>query len=222
MNSPDTDQLPTPLHPRSTIAVSGSGTVSGAPDILMLDLGVSVLARSVGEATGQAAAAASAVIVALGASGVDSDDVQNTNYSIHPEFDYSRNVQRLIGYRVSNTVAVSVRDIAGAGAVIDAATAAGGDAVVVNGVRFDIEDDTSLLRQARAAAWNDAAARASQLAELAGVGLGRAVSITESAGWTPSPILPRRAALDMAAESTPIQGGQQQVSVNIDVAFAIE
>jgi uncharacterized protein len=221
MISPDHQSTP-PTNVRPSIAVTGSGTVSGAPDTLMLDLAVSVLARSVGEATGQAANAASAVIAALGASGVDSDDVQTTNYSIHPEFDYSRNVQRLIGYRVSNTVAVSVRDIAGAGAVIDAATAAGGDAVVVNGVRFDIEDDTSLLRQARAAAWNDALAKASQLAELAGVGLGRAVSITESAGWTPSPILPRRAALDMAVESTPIQGGQQQVSVNIDVAFAIE
>ncbi|MGF1667174.1 MAG: SIMPL domain-containing protein [Acidimicrobiia bacterium] len=222
MTSSDRDHQPTPSNPRATIAVSGSGTVSGPPDTLMLDLGVSVLARSVGEATGQAAAGASAVMAALGAAGVHSDDVQTTNYSIHPEFDYSRNVQRLIGYRVSNTVSVCVRDIPGAGSVIDAATTAGGDAVVVNGVRFEIEDDTPLLRAARAAAWHDALGKAGQLAELAGAVLGRAVSITESAGWTPSPMLPRRAALDVTAESTPIHGGHQQVSVNIDVAFAIE
>ncbi len=223
MTSPDVDRRPTaPTDPRPTITVSGSGTVSGAPDTVMLDLGVSVLARSVDEATGQAAAAATAVMTALAAAGVQSDDLQTTNYSIHPEFDYSRNVQRLVGYRVSNSVAVRVRDIVGAGAIIDAGTAAGGDAVVVNGVRFEIEDDTSLLREARSAAWHDALEKAHQLAELAGIGLGRAVSITESAGWMPAPMLPRRAALDMTAESTPIHGGHQQVSVSLEVAFVIE
>jgi uncharacterized protein len=206
----------------NTITVSGSGSVSEAPDTLTLDLGVSVLAASVGGAAADAAARAGAVIDALTAGGVEGKDIQTANYSIQPEYDRSSNRQRLVGYRVSNTVAVRIRDIPSAGELIDAAASAGGDAVVVNGLSFEIEDTTALTRLAREAAWNDAADKAGQLAALAGVSLGTAVSISESVGWTPPrPFAVRRAAMDVAMQSTPIEGGEQQVSVNIEVSFGI-
>ena len=54
----------------NTIAVSGTGQVTGEPDTLIIDLGVQVLRPSVGEATGEAARLAQAVIDALKAQGL--------------------------------------------------------------------------------------------------------------------------------------------------------
>jgi uncharacterized protein YggE len=205
----------------NTISVSGTGEVAGIPDTLIVDLGVAVLRPSVGEATSDAAALAQAVIDAVKATGVEERDIQTTNYSIWPEYDYRNETQTLRGYRVTNTISIKIRDIDNAGSTIDAATAAGGDDAVVNGIRFDLEENGALITAAREAAWNDAASKAAQLASLAGVGMGRAVSITESTSSTPPPVL-RTEAADVGGAATPIQPGEQVVSVTVNVSFAIE
>lgn len=206
----------------SGINVTGQGKVTGRPDVLKVTLGVSVLRPTVDQATGDAAALATAVIDALKAGGVAEDDIQTANYSISPEYDWSGETQRLLGYRVNNEVRVKIRDLNTAGAIIDAATAAGGDATVVNGLSFDIEDNAELLQLARTAAWNDAEGKAGQLAQLAGVGLGAAISITETINYDTPPIYYER---DMAAAGdsavTPIESGTQEVTVVVQVTFAI-
>jgi hypothetical protein len=205
----------------NTISVSGTGEVAGRPDTLIVDIGVSVLRPTVNEATTEAAKLADTVIAALTSGGVADRDIQTTSYSIYPEYDYSGQTQRLTGYRVSNVVTAKVRDVESAGGVIDAAVRAGGDATVVNGIRFDIEESSELVTAAREAAWNDAKAKAEQLAGLAGVTLGRAVSISETFSPAPPPIAFEEflAAADQAA--TPIQPGEQAVTVTVTVEFSI-
>jgi len=205
----------------SGINVTGQGRVTGAPDTLTVTLGVSVLRPTVDQATGDAAAKASTMIEALKAAGIAEADLQTTNYSIYPEYDYSGTSQRLIGYRVQNELRVKIRQLDGAGAVIDAATAAGGDDVVVSGLAFSIEDDSELLGMARSAAWNDAEAKATQLAQLSGVTLGKAYSITENIQYEAPPIYYDRAAADSAEGGTPIEAGQQNVIVTVQVVFSI-
>jgi uncharacterized protein YggE len=206
----------------NTISVSGTGEVTGTPDTLIVDLGVAVLRSGVDQATTDAAALATAVIDAVKAMGVEERDIQTTNYAIWPEYDYGNNTQTLRGYRVTNTISIKIRDLDKAGATIDAATAAGGDDAVVNGIRFDMEENGALITAAREAAWNDAKGKAEQLASLAGVGLGQAVSITESTSSNPPPIFYREMAAADAAGATPIQPGEQVVSVTVNVSFAIE
>ena len=207
----------------NTISVSGTGQVTGTPDTLIIDLGVQVLRPSVGEATGEAARLAQAVIDALKAQGVVDKDIQTTNYSIYPEYDYRNDTQTLRGYRVSNTVSAKIRDLDKAGEVIDAATAAGGNDAIVNNIRFDLEADGALITAAREAAWNDAKAKAEQLAALAEVRLGRAVSISEASSSSPPPILYAEARAEAAFDAaTPIQAGESLVSVVVMVQFAID
>jgi uncharacterized protein YggE len=202
------------------INVSGQGRVYGTPDTLTLNLGVSVLRDTVNAATADAAAKAEAIIAALRAKGVVEADIQTANYSIYPEYDYSGETQRLIGYRVSNNLTVKIRDLAQAGEIIDAATAAGGNDTVVQNLAFSIEDNTALLEMARTAAWNDAETKAEQLARLAGVTLRSAISITESIDYNTPPVYYERAmGADQAA--TPIEAGQQEVTVIVQVTFAI-
>jgi uncharacterized protein len=205
------------------ISVSGVGTVSGEPDTLTMSFGVSVLADTVSDAVARAADRADAVVAALMSNGVDDTDIQTTNYSIYPQYDYRSNTQVLLGYQVSNTVTAKIRDIPSAGSTIDAVTAAGGDDVTVSGVSFSIEDNEALIEAARDAAWNDAMAKGDQLASLSGVSLGSPVSISESFSEPRPPIYFDTAAAEGgAADSvTPIVPGQQDVEVRLDVVFAI-
>jgi uncharacterized protein YggE len=206
----------------SGINVTGQGKVTGQPDVLKLNLGVSVLRPTVDLATADAATLAQAVIDALKANGVAEEDIQTANYSIYPEYDWSGDTQRLLGYRVANEVRVKIRDLDNAGAIIDAATQAGGDDTVVNNLSFDIEDNAELLQMARTAAWNDAEAKARQLAQLAGVELGAATSITESVNYETPPIYYQRDMATAGGESvTPIESGTQEVTVVVQVTFAI-
>ena len=207
---------------KSGISTSGVGEVTGTPDTVEIDLGVSVLGATVSEATATAATEAEAVIAAMTSNGVAEEDITTTNYSIYPEYDYSNNQQRLVGYRVNNTVRAKVRNVAEAGTVLDEVTAAAGDDVTVSGLRFSIEDDAELLAAAREAAWNDALAKATQLAELSGQTLGAATSISESVMMPP--IYPIPYATDAAAEAarTPIEPGTSTVTITLAVEFALE
>ncbi len=203
------------------ITVTGTGEVTGTPDTVEINLGVSVLEETVQAATSIAAEKANALIGILTDGGVDRKDITTTDYSIYPEYDYSSNQQRLIGYRVSNTVRVKIRDIETTGSVIDNAAAAGGDDVVVNGIQFSLDDDAELVEAARSAAWEDAMAKATQLAQLSGQQLGAAISINETVTNQPPPVYFERAMAADAAE-TPIEPGTSAVTITLQVNFALE
>ncbi len=211
----------TSQEPTSGISVSGMGEVTGTPDTVEVGLGVSVLGESVDQAATTAAEKAQALIDALTSNGVAEEDITTTDYSIYPEYDYSSNEQRLIGYRVSNTVKAKIRDLDSTGAVLDAATVAGGDDVVVNGLSFSIEDNDELVAAAREAAWNDAMAKATQLAELSGQTLGEATTITETVSMPPIPIPYAAEAADDRAVATPIEPGTSAVTITLQVQFGL-
>ena len=197
------------------ISVSGRGEVFGTPDTLTVTIGISVGKSTVSEAVDVAAGRATDLIGALKDLGVVDEDIQTSNYSIYPEYDYRENqTPRITGYRVDNTLTVKIRDL-------DAATAAAGDDVRVNGVSFVLEDNDALLVAARAAAWEDAKTKAEQLADLAGVTLGTPLTISESVGSTPVPLY-ARAEVAPGDVATPIQPGQETVTVDLTVTFAID
>ena len=205
------------------ISVQGTGKIAGTPDTLTMSFGVSVTDDSVTAAVASAAESADAVIAALTSAGVAEDDIQTSNYSIHPQYNYRNDTQELVGYQVNNTVTAKVRDLDAAGAIIDDVAAAGGDTVIVSGVSFSIEDNEELVEAARAAAWEDANAKAEQLADLAGVTLGSPISIVETFSSPPVPIRFDQVALSAVSDTvTPISPGTQQVAVTLTVEYEIE
>jgi uncharacterized protein YggE len=120
---------------------------------------------------------------------------------------------------VSNMVTAKLRNIAGAGALIDAVGKAAGDAVRVQQLSFSIDNDSGLRAAARAAAVKQAQAQAQQLADAAGVALGPVDSITESAGA--GPIVSAAPMAADAAAGAPIQAGSQDVDVVVQVVYQI-
>jgi uncharacterized protein len=202
------------------ITVTGIGHSSVPPDLMTVGLGISVLAATVADARALASSKAMALISSLKDRGVNDDDIQTTHYTIHPEYDHEDGRRNLRGYRVSNDVEVTLRDLDSAGELLDAATAAGGDETNVNNISFAVEDQGPARERARELAWDDAVARAEHLARLSGWELGKAMSIVETTNRQPGPIpAPRLAMLE--ADATPIEAGATAVTVTLEVRFAL-
>jgi hypothetical protein len=207
------------------ITVSGEGKATGQPDVAVLSLGISTLKPTVAEARDQAATTMQALIASVKGNGVAEKDIQSTQLSIYPEYDYSIvSTQKLIGYRVTNTVSIKVRDINKTSDVLDGAVAAGGDLTQVQGISFTIDDPSTLKDQAREDAVNDAKARAQRLADTAGVKLGDPIAIVEGSVTPPVPLTyASRDALGAAEQAkTPIEAGELDVNLTVQVVFAIE
>jgi uncharacterized protein len=200
------------------ITVTGTGTVSGTPDQLVLSMGVQTSAPSVSTAIQEANQAARRVIGSLKAGGVRAADIQTSGLSIQPNYDSSGQVP--IGYGVSEQLTATLRDLARAGTQIQAAVRAGGNATTVNGVSLNLTDTSKLLARARAAAIADAQAKASQFARALGRPLGNVLSVSDQSPM-PSPIFAAGLSAARPAASVPIQPGRQQVSVQITVVYAI-
>ena len=199
------------------ITVTGTGTVTGTPDQLVLDMGVQVNGSSVGSALASADDAASRVTAALRARGVAAADIQTSGLSIWP--DYPSGSQVPSGYGASESLTATLGRLSAAGAQIDAAVQAGGNATTVSGISLNLTDDSSLLAAARTRAVADAEAKAAQYAKALGVPLGPVVSITDQA---PAQPLPQYAMSSAAAagKPVPISPGTQQLSVSITAVFS--
>ena len=207
-----------------TVRVSGTGIVAGDPDLVVLSIGVSVERDSVKQARTEAAEAMAGVIESLKANGLLDTDIQTRHFSIHQRYDYSKGRREFRGYNVTNTVSAKIRDLDTVGNVIDDAAEAGGDLVEINSIQFTIDDTTKLKMQARVAAMQNAQAKAQTLATEGGVTLGKPISISESGGfYGPQPFYAEVAfADDTAAVETPIQSGQLQITVTVNVVYEIE
>lgn len=205
-----------------TITVTGTGRSRVAPDVADLRLGVSLTARTVAEARAANAAAMQAVLASLRAAGVADRDIRTENLNLNPVYDYSRSEQPppLVGYSHANTVVVTVRDLASIAAAIDGALAAG--ATSLDGLTFRVDDPTEAERAARAAAVEDARAKAETLAAAAGVGITGVQEIAEVAGHGPPlPIAFRKAELAAQDAVTPVEAGQSEIAVSVSVTFRI-
>jgi uncharacterized protein len=201
------------------ITVTGTGTVTGTPDQLVLSMGVQTSASSVSTALSEANQAAGRVISALRSDGVSKADIQTSGLSIQP--NYSNGSPAPVGYGVSEQLTATLRHLAKAGSQIQAAVRAGGNATTVDGVSLNLTDTGRLLQTARAAAVRDAQAKASQFASALHQTLGAVVSLT-SQNLVPYPIFANDyASAQKSAAPVPISPGKQQVSVQITVVYAI-
>ncbi|MEE8384448.1 MAG: SIMPL domain-containing protein [Dehalococcoidia bacterium] len=206
----------------SGISVSGQGVAVAAPDIASLSLGVSTLADTARQARDDAAASMTDLIASLTDNGIAEEDYHTSRFSIDPEVDYRPDGEQVLrGYRVTSVLSVTVRDLDRVGEVIDDAVDAVGDPIQVQGVTFSIESPAALQSGARAQAMADAKTKAEDLAKLAGVDLGRPITISESSAGGQPPVFFAGAEAAMDIE-TPISPGQLEINVTVQVTYAIQ
>jgi uncharacterized protein len=205
------------------ISVTGTGKVTGKPDIAKLTLGVSAEADTVQKARDQAAASLDAMIKSLKNNGVAEKDIQTQQFSIQPQYDYNEGKQQLRGFQVTNVLGITLRDINKTSQTVDDAVTAGGNNTQIQGLSFTIENPDDLKQQAREKAVADARAKAETLAKSAGVSVGDAITISES---SVTPVFDARAGIAAPATgpgvSTPIQPGELDVTVDVSVTWGIK
>ncbi|WP_094288103.1 SIMPL domain-containing protein [Mycobacterium lehmannii] len=202
------------------VTVVGTGEVLGTPDTLTINAGMEVVAADAAGALNQTSQLQRGVIDALVDSGIDRKDINTSEVSVQPQYAGGDNTT-INGYRATNTIDVKVRALNTAPQVFGIIASRGGNATRINNVTLAIEDDSQLVREARARAFNDAKSRAEQYALLAELDLGKVISISEvPSSSPPTPYQgPHGQAADMA--TVPIEPGQQAVGFNVTVVYEL-
>jgi uncharacterized protein len=204
---------PPALH---TITTSATGSVTLIPDVARVGVGVTVTKPSVKAAREAASKAMTGVISAVKALGIDEKDLKTTSIDLSPVYS-NGSPAKIVGYRMSEQLQVTVRDLDKAGDVIDTATAKG--ATDVNGLWFEVADPAKAMDDARADAIAKARTSAQAMATAAGVNLLGVVSMSEASVSYPDPYY--GAAVQRDEASTPVQPGTQDVQANVTVVFEI-
>ncbi len=213
---------PNSIQPETTLSISAEGSVNREPDIAFLNAGVQTQGETAQAAMSANAIAMNGVFDALAAADIDRRDMQTSNFSLQPQYDYSnrQNGQppRLTGYQASNQLTVKVRDLDTLGETMDALVSAGGN--TFSGLNFALEDDRAAKNAARDIAMKEAIARAELYAAASGYEVARVVTIAESGGMRPQPMAMMAEARSMD-RSTPIASGEVGYSITVNVVFEL-
>lgn len=208
---------------KKIITVVGQGEAKGVPDQARVNVGVDVFEPEVSQAVEKNEATIQAIMQALAGLGIAQEDIQTSNYSLYAEQRYGdQGAEGISGYRVSNQVSVTIRDIARVSEVLEAVINAGANNIY--GVEFILSETGTLESQARESALADAENRATELAQMSGVELGGILAISEVI----NPIAPiyrygmGGGAEAAAAPAPSISPGQISVSTQVQVTYELK
>ena len=207
-----------PLAPQDIVTVNGQGSVGITPDTALTQVGVEARAPQLSDALADATQRMTRVLESVRALGIDSKDISTSRLTIEPIAAPRRNESdpvRIDGYRVGNTAQVRIRDVRTVGRVLDAVVRAGAN--TVGSLVFTVNDRTAVEAQARTLAVRDAATKAQQLADAAGVRLGPLLSLTEQGIGRPVPVARGIAAM----ASMPVEPGEIEVTVTVEARYRL-
>jgi hypothetical protein len=231
------DPTPSACDSSRSIQVSGTAAVNIAPDRVLIQLGVQSNGSTPDGVQAANTAAIQKVIAALQSSGIASKDIATDWYMVEPLYDNYDSLY-IKGYRINNTVAVTLREVSKTSATIAAAVKAGANQVV------NVEFYTSQLRtyrdQARDLAMKAAGEKARALADAAGAQTGCVLHISEDSWsyyngswyarnqnlWTQNTV--QNAApsgsgsQDALGEAGPVSLGQISVQARVDVTYSLK
>jgi uncharacterized protein len=199
--------------PQRSVTALGTASVAAVPDRAHFSFGVQAQARSAAQALAATDAQLTRVVAAVRQAGVAAPDIQTEQISLTTRT--SEDGGEVVGYTAIGSIAVRVRNLDRAGAIVDAAVGAGANQVY--GPSLTRSDQEALYRNALRAAYADARAKAQVLADAAGVRLGELIVAVEGGGNAPMP-LGARSAED--AQAT-IEPGTQELQATVTVTFAV-
>lgn len=204
------------------VTVEATGLVKVLPDAVQFNFSVFAIDASSSGALKRANELASQAREALDNANVDKDEIATQSINIYPEYSYSQDgVQNLVGFRATQSFAVTLRDTTSAGEVVDAVVASVGTDLSIDTLAPILINSKDAAEQARENAIKIAKDKAEDYADLLGVDLGNVISVREFAtsGATPQPWL--RADLAVGESSkTVVDLGTQEVSVTVEARWA--
>lgn len=210
--------IKTPLEPVPQISVSAQHEVKVSPDRATIQISVQTKAETAAAAASQNATELQAVLAALRALGLTNDQLSTMNYNVFPDYRHREGKEpEITGYNVTNTILADVRQLNQVGAVIDAALSRGAN--MMTSLQFYASNTEVARRTAIAGAIAKARSDAETAAKAAGGSLGQLLEITIGA-YMPQPPQPMvRAQATSLQADTPIQPGQETLSVMVSTRW---
>lgn len=209
-----------------TITVTAEGKIVTKPDIALIDLSVVTQSKTVKDVTTEGNTKMTQVIDAVKKLGVDSKDITSSQYNLYPVYVYpDRQSPKITGYSLTQDIQVKIRDLTKVDDVLDAGIGAGANQI--GQLTFDIDDPAAVKKQAREKAFVTAKEKAKEMADAAGVKLGRVVTFSEGDNYYP-PVyanysMESAKMMDGGGVPAPsIEPGSKEVNLNVSVTYEIE
>jgi uncharacterized protein len=205
---------------KRTISLSATGAVKTTPDKVDITTGVTSEGQTARAALDKNTDAMSKVVDGLKAAGIDPKDIQTTNFSVSPIYEQRKQGEPafITGYRVTNSVHITVRDTAKLGDILDKVVTLGANQI--GSISFGVSEPEALKDEARKQAMREAIANAKLYAEAAGVELGPVLTIAEEDdGYTPR--YAAEAAPMAMGKAAPIEAGTATVQTRIRVTWEL-
>lgn len=205
------------------ISLTGHGEVRSAPDLAYVTSGVVTQGATAAEALAANTKAMNDLFAALKDSGIEDRDIQTSNFSVQPRYDYQNGQSpKLVGYDVSNNVTVTLRKIDGLGPLLDKLVQNGSNQI--SGVTFDVAKPQDAMDEARKLATADATRKAKVYAQAMGIELGAVMQVSEGTAMQPPMPMVRGTMMkaDMAAAPVPVAAGEQSIAVDVNVIWEIK
>jgi uncharacterized protein YggE len=201
------------------ISVVGHGKVSAVPDLVLVHASANAEGNSAARVNEEASGAMRAMLAAASSAGVADTDRRTLSMNLS---SWRPDVGRPMVFQANQRLLLRLRDVAGAGSVVQSVLAAGGDNAGMDSFQLTVEEPSPYVDRARDLAMEDARHRADELARLAGRELGYVLAITEGAGGGPQPLArSARFAMEAASDaSMPVEGGELDILLDLAVEYA--
>jgi uncharacterized protein YggE len=201
------------------ITVRGSGSIVAKPDIMVVNIGVSIQEPSIKAAQDKVSSAISAMEAKLKAAGLTEKDYRTVQYNVGPVTTYEGadkgvpGTPKVVGFLVTNILEVTIRDIDNVPTLLQQLVDAGANTVY--NMYYGFSDPQALANQAYDKALQDAQAKATRVATLSNLQLGKILNVTEASANPPVPY-----GKDMGAGGAgPFYPGQQTIQVDVIVTY---
>ena len=202
--------------------VTGEGIVETPPDLAVLRFGVMTTSKSAKAATRANNGSIAKIISALKEEGISSEDLETTRFSLSPQREYRKNQPPMvIGYQVSNTLLVKVRDLDRVGEYMELIVESGGNNF--ESLSFTVEDTHEMEEEARVLAIENALSKAEMMTEALDSKVGLPLTIQEISHS--NRLVQQRRMMEadvMMASEVPIQAPSElNIRVRVQVKFEI-
>jgi len=197
----------------STIEITGRAAVMALPTTIVISFSIETDSPKAQAAVKDNAERTEKVLAALKKVSDKETQLRTTGFALSPVYEKT---ERVIGYRVRNTVVLESKDLDRAGAFIDEAAEAGVSRI--GNLSFTNEKEEDLRKEASIEALKGAMRDAEALAKAAGMGIKRILKISYDSREHPT-IVMREAA--PAAARTPIVVGEIPLQVEVRVTFEV-
>lgn len=204
------------------ISISGSGKVYAKPDVAVLVLGVEDKGAKISDIVKDNTSKMNKLIKDVKDSGVDEKDIQTTQYTIAPEYNWTESAGRIfIGYSLTQQITVKLRDFEKIGSILDKATTDGANAV--GDLQFTIDEPESVRAEARQKAIEEAKTKAATLAKQAGLKIVKLINISEGSSSYPQPLYGKGGgvAMESAIAAPEIQAGQLEINSTVYLTYRV-